>query len=242
MEKQILNLPARDLPIKPLTAEEIQESAKQRVSLIDKEFSDGFNFIKDFPKSVTFFGSARLKEDNIYYKKAQSISDRIAKELGYSVFTGGGPGIMEAANRGAHDAGADSLGLTIQIPEGQVTNPYINKHHEFYYFFSRKVCLSFSAEAFLFFPGGFGTLDELFEILTLVQTHKIARVPVILVGREFWTALNDFIINNSLKLGLVDQSDINLYTITDSEEDILEIIKTVPVVNGVRFSPPVIQN
>jgi uncharacterized protein (TIGR00730 family) len=238
MEKQILNLPARDLPIKPLTAEEIQESAKSRVTLIDKEFSDGFNFIKDHSKSVTFFGSARFKEDNKYYKQTRSLAGRIVKELGYSVLTGGGPGIMEAANRGAFEAGGKSLGLTIEIPEGQVTNPYLTEHLDFYYFFSRKVSMSFSAEAYIFCPGGFGTMDELFEILTLVQTHKIKNVPIILLGSDFWMKWNDFMIENSMNLGLVDKADMNLYTITDSEEDIIEIIKSVPVKNGEKFHYP----
>jgi len=116
----------------------------------------------------------------------------VVKELSYPIFTGGGPGIMEGANRGALEAGGKSFGLTIELPHEQSTNPYLTKHLDFYYFFSRKVCMTFSAEAFIFFPGGVGTLDEFFEILTLVQTGKIEKLPIVLVGVEFWSKLDEF--------------------------------------------------
>ena len=145
------------------------------------------------------------------------------------VVTGGGPGIMEAANKGAFEAKGKSLGLTIKLPQEQTTNPYITNEVSFNYFFSRKVCLSFSAEAYLFFPGGFGTLDELFEILTLVQTRKIEKVPIILVGNDYWTALDAFIKEHLLSKEMIDSEDITLYSISENEDEIIEIIRNAPV-------------
>jgi len=132
---------------------------------------------------------------------------------------------LDAANSGAYEAGGVSLGLNIKLPKQQVTNPYVKESVEFFYFFSRKVCLSFSAEAFIFFPGGFGTLDELFEIITLIQTHKIHKRPVILFGKEHWYSLNDFITHHLLERGAIDKEDMELYKITDSEEEAIQIIK-----------------
>lgn len=237
--KKRLNLPEENLPIKPLTLEELRESAKERVSLISKEFHDGFEFIKNYEKSVTFFGSSKFEETNKYYKQARSLAKKIVEELGYSVFTGGGPGIMEAANRGAYEAGGDSLGLAIKLPNEQALNPYITDHIEFYYFFSRKVCMTFSAEAFIFCPGGYGTLDEFFEVMTLIQTNKVAPTPAILIGSDFWKPLDEFI-RNSLdkKYQTIDEGDNFLYTITDDESKVLDIIRKVPVKNGIRFTHP----
>lgn len=226
----------KNVPIKPLTLTELHESTASRVSHIREEFEKGFEFLTHFPKSVTVFGSARLQEGHPYYEKAQSVCNKIAKELGYSVLSGGGPGIMEAANRGAFEGGAQSIGITIQLPHEQKTNPYLTDHLDLYYFFVRKVCLSFSAEAYIFFPGGFGTLDEFFEILTLIQTKKINKVPLILVGMEFWKSLEDFIIKNLLDLGTIDRSDLNLYTITDNEEEIVEIVCNAPIRNGIKHN------
>ncbi len=213
----------------PLTLSQIHEATKERIDYISKEFTRGFEFIEGHPRSVTFFGSARLPETDPHYKQAEAVAKRIVDELGYSVLSGGGPGIMEAANRGAKDAGGHSLGLAIKLPKEQETNPYVTDALEFKYFFSRKVCMSFAAEAYLFFPGGFGTMDEFFEILTLVQTHKIESVPVILVGKDFWGPLNDFIINTLLRQGTISPEDIDLYTLTDDIDEILDIIKKAPV-------------
>ncbi len=234
--KQILNIPAKYLPIIPLTTKEIHEAAKARVSLIAKEFSKGFNFLSKYPQSVTFFGGSRFTEDSHYYTQARSLASRIVKDLHYSVYTGGGPGIMEAANRGAFEAGGESLGLTIEIPTHQATNPYLTDHLDLYYFFSRKVCMSFSAEAYLFFPGGIGTLDEFFEILTLVQTHKIERMPIILVGSDFWNGVDIFIKKELLERKTIDTEDTELYTISDNEDKIIELIRNAPVRNGLKFS------
>ncbi len=220
---------------KPLTLFEINEALKKRVALITKEFTDGFEFIKNYPRSVTFFGSARTKEDDPYYKKSRNLAGRIVKELHYSVATGGGPGIMEAANRGAFEADGNSLGLTIELPHEQLNNKYLTDKEDFHYFFSRKVCLSFSAEAYIFFPGGFGTLDEFLEILTLIQTNKIPKAPMILVGDFFWRPLEQFFKEILLANQKIKEEDLSLYTITENENQIIKIIKAAPIRLGLRY-------
>lgn len=235
MKKEITNLPEKELPIKPLTKKEIHEASSQRVSLLTKEFMQGFELITKYPKSVTFFGSARFEDTNKYYIKARSTASKIVNDIGYSIVTGGGPGIMEAGNRGAFESGGNSIGLTIQLPHEQVVNPYLTSQLDFYYFFARKVCLNFAAESYLFFPGGFGTMDELFGLLTLIQTHKVRKVPVILVGKEFWQKQIDGIFKQMLDEKVIDKEDLSLFTITDDEEEILEIIKNAPVVNSEPF-------
>jgi len=219
-----------------LSRKEMQKLALKRVSAISKEFTGGFKFLEDYPKSVTFFGANQFREDNPYYASARLLASRIVKELGCSIFSGGGPGIMEAANRGAYEAGGNSLGLLIKLPDGQVTNKYITQSFASYYFFVRKVFLSFSAEAFIFFPGGFGTLDEFFEILTLIQTKKIAGVPLICVGSEFWNELKGFMEREQLSRGAVMPEDLNLFHIVDDHDKIIEIIKKVPVRIGMPLA------
>lgn len=212
----------------PFTIEELEEAIQDRIGVITKEFTDGFNFIKKYPKSVTFFGSARLTEDDEYYQKALSLAQKLSDKY-YSVVTGGGPGIMEAANRGAQKGKGQSLGITIKLPHEQDTNKYVTDEVAFYYFFSRKVILSFSAEAYVYFPGGFGTLDELFEILTLVQTHKIKKVPIILFGSQYWSKLDSFIKEELITMGTISTEDVDLYHICDDEEDAISIIESSPV-------------
>ncbi len=218
----------------PLTLAEIQKEAGKRISKITGEFINGFRFIQGHPRSVTFFGSARFDSDNKYYDTAKKLAGRIVTELGYSVLSGGGPGIMEAANRGAFEKDGHSLGLSIKLPSEQGMNRYVTNGMEFNYFFSRKVCLSFAAEAYLFFPGGFGTMDEFFEILTLVQTHKIEKVPIFLVGKDFWGPLHDFIINNLIRHKTVSPADIDLYRLTDNLDEIIDTIKKSPVRSGYK--------
>lgn len=212
-----------------LTKEEIHGIIKSKVHRIDREFTEAFEFINNYEKSVTFFGSARFTENNPHYAKARSLAKKIA-EAGYTVITGGGNGIMEAANRGAFEAGGESVGLNIRLPQEQNLNPYTTESIELDYFFVRKVALSFAAEAYLFFPGGFGTWDELFDILTLIQTHKIRRIPVILVGRDYWESVHELIRKVMFEEHrAIEKSDMNLYTISDDDEEILGIIKKVPV-------------
>ncbi len=220
---------------RPLSRREMHIASRKRISLITKEFADAFKFLESYPKSVTFFGSSRMKTDSEYYAKALSLSKRIVKELGYSVVTGGGPGIMEAANRGAAEAGGSSVGITIKLPKEQKNNTYLTDHIPLYYFFTRKVSLSFSAEAYIFFPGGFGTLDELFELLTLVQTRKIFFVPIILVGSDYWNSFREFILKEVLARDMIDKKDLSIFTIEDDENKIMEIIRGVPVRNGAAY-------
>lgn len=234
--REFSTIPEKFLPIKTLTRREIHEATKKRLSLINKEFKEAFEFLEEYPRSVTFFGSSMLSPEDKYCEAARSLGKRIVTDLGYSVMTGGGPGIMEAANRGAFEAGGSSVGITIELPHEQVRNTYITDYIPLYYFFSRKVCLSFSAEAYVFFPGGFGTLDEVMEILTLVQTKKISSVPIILVGSEFWNKFKTFLSEEILSRGMIDEGDLSLFTITDDENEIIETIRKAPVRNGVKLN------
>ncbi|NTV44116.1 MAG: TIGR00730 family Rossman fold protein [Candidatus Yonathbacteria bacterium] len=201
-----------------------------RMCAVNKEFRQGFDLIRRYPTSVTIFGSARFKEDHEYYRLARETARRIVDETGYAIITGGGPGIMEAGNRGAKDAGGTSIGITIDLPFEQETNPYVDYEASFYYFFSRKVVLSYSSEAYIYFPGGFGTIDELFEILTLVQTHKAERLPIILMGSDFWTPLDAFIRATLLeKLGTITEGDEQLYVITDDVDRVVKMVQDAPI-------------
>lgn len=219
-----------------LSKEEMQLLAKKRVTDISKEFTEGFKFLENYPKSITFFGGNQIKEGNPYYESARVLASRLVSELGYSIISGGGPGIMEAANRGAFEAGGNSLGLLIKLPEGQITNKYVTEKFSANYFFVRKVCLSFSAEAFIFYPGGFGTLDEFFEILTLIQTKKITNVPLICVGSEYWDELKEFMKKEILSRGTIKPDDLNLFHIVDDHDEIIEIIRKVAVRIGVPIN------
>ncbi len=225
----MVNVSEKDLPMSPMTMDDMDREIKKRINNIQKEFLDGFNLIKRYPKSVTFFGSARLDESNHYYKKSMNLAGLLAKE-GYAVISGGGPGIMEAANRGAYEAGGPSLGLNIKLPFEQILNPYVTDFVNFHYFFARKVCMTFSSEAYVYFPGGFGTLDEFFEVLTLIQTKKIKRRPIILVGVEFWKPFLIWI-DNSLRTEFktVDRFDTSLYELLDDEQTIVDLINQVPL-------------
>lgn len=235
-DKPIINVPLKEAPIKTLTKKELHDTAIERIHHISREFTDSFNFLKKFPRSVSFFGGEKIKEDTRYYLKARDLANLIVKKLNYSVITGGGRGIMEAANMGAFEAGGKSVGLTIELPEHQIQNAFINANLNFHYFFSRKVALAFAAEAYIFFPGGFGTFDEFFEVLTLVQTKKIEKVPIILVCSDFWKPFDEIIKNEMLSRGTIDEEDLELYKITDDENEIIEIIKNAPVRHGVDIS------
>lgn len=217
-------------PTSPLTKEDAQHIVGVRIERINAEFKSAFDLIKNYPRSVSIFGSARVEEGSSHYEHARSLAARIVKDLGYAVITGGGGGIMEAANRGAREAGGQSVGLNIRLPKEQQKNAYTTDGMEFSYFFVRKVALSFAAEAYIFLPGGFGTLDEFFEIITLIQTHKIRRVPIILVGRDYWEELHDFLFRNAYRSEhAISKEDMALYTITDDDNEIIEAIKKVPI-------------
>lgn len=214
----------------PLPRKEFCTAIEEKVERIGREFGRGFTFIAQYPQSISFFGSSRFTPDNHYCKHAERLAARIVKELGYAVVTGGSLGIMGAANKGAFEAGGKSVGLNIKLPKKQFENKYTTDSIEFSYFFARKVALFYAAEAYIFFPGGFGTLDEFFEILTLVQTHKIRRVPIFLVGADYWAALQRFINDTLFELNnAVEKSDMSLYTITDDDSAIIEAIRAVAI-------------
>jgi hypothetical protein len=213
----------------PTTRRKMEEIIKRREKISGDEFDKGYNLIKKYPRSVSILGSARFGEDNIYYKKAESLASRIVKELGYAVVTGGGPGIMEAANKGAYEAGGASLGFVIKLPQEQSINKYLTEYVEFDYFFSRKTLLFFAAETYIYFPGGFGTFDELLEIVTLIQTKKIVKTPVVLVGKEFWQPFLDLIKQKlAVENNAINMEDTDIYKIVDSEDEIIDIIKNAP--------------
>ena len=231
------NRPRKNEMENVLTLEELNTEIDNKINKINQEFTEGFHFIKTTHKSITIFGSARTLEHEYDYKMARELAYRASKEQGFTVVTGGGPGIMEAGNRGAYEAGGKSFGLTIKLPMEQTTNKYITDHYDFYYFFSRKVCLTFSAEAYVYFPGGFGTLDELFEILTLVQTEKIEKIPIILFGKEYWKDLDVYIRKHLLggDFEKIDKQDLDLYTITDDIDEALSIINKAPIREGTEL-------
>jgi uncharacterized protein (TIGR00730 family) len=195
-----------------------------RVIRIAGEFMRGFRRLHFVGPCVTVFGSARFQEDHPYYTLAREIGRRLAQS-GATVMTGGGPGIMEAANRGAKEAGGYSIGCNIRLPLEQRPNPYLDRWVTFRYFFVRKVLLVKYSYAFVIMPGGFGTLDELFEAVTLIQTKKIESFPLILVGTEYWKPLLDFVRGTLIRAGTVAPEDIHLLTPTDSPEVVEGMVK-----------------
>ena len=186
------------------------------------EFVHGYEKMDSIGPCVSIFGSARTQPDHAYYKLATDVAAAVAK-AGYGVITGGGPGIMEAANKGAQKAAGSSVGLNITLPFEQISNPYIDKDKNlsFEYFFIRKVMFVKYAQAFVVLPGGFGTLDELFESLTLIQTKKITRVPIILLGIKFWSGLIDWIKNVLIEDKLISPEDLDLFSVVDTQEEVL---------------------
>lgn len=205
---------------------EIKTNDSWAIFKIMGEFVNGYEKLSQIGPCVSIFGSARTKPDNKYYKLTESIAKKIV-EHGYGIITGGGPGVMEAGNKGAHLAGGTSVGLNIHLPFEQHDNPYIDgdKNINFDYFFVRKVMFVKYSQGFVVMPGGFGTLDELFEAITLIQTHKIDKFPIILVGRDFWSGLIDWI-----KATLMDSfqnisiGDIDLVQVVDTEDEVIEIL------------------
>jgi len=206
---------------------------EEKLKMIKEEFRQGIDTVNKFNPSVTFYGSTRIKEGQPYYEKVRNLAYRVSKELGYAVLSGGGPGIMEASNRGAYEAGGVSVGLTIKLPTEQLPNKYLTDRIPFNFFFARQSSMSYSTEVCIFGPGGFGTLNELFEVLTLQQTKKIGRIPVILFGSEFWSPIEKMIEETLLnKYKTINDDDIKIYVIKDNEDEILEIIKNSKMRNG----------
>jgi uncharacterized protein (TIGR00730 family) len=194
-----------------------------RVFRIMGEFVQGFEEMATLTRAVAIFGSARSLPDDQDYKAAQETAALLVK-AGFAVITGGGPGIMEAANRGAFEADGTSVGCNIELPFEQKANPYQTRSLTFRYFFVRKTMFVKYSQAFIIFPGGFGTLDELFESLTLIQTHKIRDFPVVMYGSRYWRGLLDWIRDFALKEGKVSEHDLHLLHLTDSPSEIVEII------------------
>ncbi len=209
--------PALDMMVRP-------EINAWRMFRILGEFVDGFQTLSEMPKAVAIFGSARTKSDDPYYKAAEEIARRSVLR-GFPVITGGGPGIMEAGNKGAFEANGQSVGLSIRLPMEQSSNPYINVNLDFHYFFVRKVMFLKHTSAVVIMPGGFGTLDELFETVTLVQTNKIAPMPLVLYGRTFWQGMLDWIKGTmEERHQYISHGDINLMTVVDSVDEAMEAL------------------
>ncbi len=200
-----------------------------RIFRIMAEFVEGFQFLADFRKTVSFFGSARFRETNHHYKEARGLAKILAKE-GFTVVTGGSAGIMEAANRGAFEGGGESVGLNIELPREQRLNRWVHKSKTFHYFFTRKVMLDFAAQAYIFFPGGFGTLDEFFELVTLIQTKKLKPVPIILVGKDYWGTLLDWIRDHVyLQHHAIERHEMDIFKLADSVEEAHKLLKNLVV-------------
>ena len=205
---------------------EIKTNDSWAIFKIMGEFVNGYEKLSRIGPCISIFGSARTKPDNKYYQLAQSIAQRIV-EAGYGIITGGGPGIMEAGNKGAHLAGGTSVGLNIDLPFEQHDNPYIDsdKSLDFDYFFVRKVMFVKYSQGFVVMPGGFGTLDELFEAITLIQTNKIEKFPIILVGTDFWSGIMAWVKDTLLeKFSNISATDLDLIHLVDTEDEVIEIL------------------
>ncbi len=203
--------------------EDLAKSDTWRVFRIMAELVEGFEALNTIGPAVTIFGSARLQPDSTYYNKCLQVSESLAKD-GFTVISGGGPGIMEAANKGAQNGNGVSVGLNIELPMEQTRNQFQDVSVEFRYFFVRKLMFVKYAVGYVIFPGGYGTLDELFEALTLIQTRKIRSFPVVLVGREYWAGLLDWMRNTMLKAGNIGQEDVALMHVVDEPEEVCAII------------------
>jgi hypothetical protein len=215
----------RTLPTdKPLLVCKPKTIESWRIFKIMSEFIEGFDMIRRYGLAVTFFGSARATLGDEVYKHAEDLAARLAKK-GFAVITGGSAGIMQAANKGAFQVGGASIGLNIDLPDIQIYNPYLTEKFGFHHFFVRKVMLTYASEVYVYFPGGFGTLDEFFEIMTLIQTKKIKKVPIVLFGKDYWDPLITFFQKNLYEeRGAIDKSDMDLYKVVDTVDDAFEYI------------------
>ena len=206
------------------TPAEFLDTDPWRALRILSEFVEGFDAMAEVGPAVSVFGSARTHRDDPYYAMARELGRKLA-EAGYSVITGGGPGIMEAANRGCHEAGGLSVGCNIELPKEQGLNRYVDLGIEFRYFFARKVMFVKYADAFVIFPGGYGTLDELFEALTLIETRKVQDFPVILMGSDYWDGMLDWIRDTLLVHAAISKEDVALLRLTDDTDEAVRIIQ-----------------
>ncbi len=195
-----------------------------RIFKIMSEFVEGFDIIRRYTLAATFFGSARTKPEDSFYKDAKALSGRLAKK-GFAIITGGSAGIMQAGNQGAFEVGGSSVGLNISLPDAQGYNKYLTDRFVFDHFFVRKVMLTYASEVYVYFPGGFGTLDEFFEIVTLVQTKKIRKVPIVLFGKDYWDSVAK-VIEETLyeKFKNIDKENMDLYKIVDSVDEAYDYI------------------
>lgn len=200
---------------------DLEADDQRRLARIRGEIESAFDALRDVEEGVSIFGSARIAEGHPWYELTRETAACLT-EHGYTVITGGGPGLMEAANRGASEAGGDSIGLNIELPHEQHVNPYVKRSLQFHYFFARKLMFVRYARAFVIMPGGFGTLDELFEALTLIQTHRIKHFPVILVGSDFWAPLREWIDRGLEDNGLISPGDKELLMVCDEPGEVCE--------------------
>ncbi len=206
---------------------EINDLAKEeswRMFRIIGELVEGFDKLSSIEPAVTIYGSARLRAEDELYVQTEEMANRLG-QMGFTIVTGGGPGVMEAANKGALKAGAKSVGLNIDLPEEQVSNPYTTKSITFNHFFARKVMLVKYATAFIIMPGGLGTLDELTEVLTLIQTHKIRPFPVLLFNGQYWGGFLDWLKSSVLARGFISESDLNLLRVCDHIDEVIEAVQ-----------------
>lgn len=221
-------------PKRPPVEHELLQQGDEDVSLtswrifrIMAEFVSGFELLRKYKLAATIFGSARALPDDRWYKESQRLGYLLAKD-GFAIITGGGGGIMGAANKGAYEAGGDSVGLNIKLPHEQRLNSYVTDSETFHFFFPRKVMLSFASEVYIYFPGGFGTLDEFFEILTLVQTKKIATVPIILIGRDYWSPLLAWFTQTLYETyRAIGKEDVALVYVVDSADEAYTLIQSL---------------
>jgi len=208
-----------------------EKDIETHLERIKNEFREGFKFLRKYPKTVTMFGSSQISPESPVYKKASELASRITKETSYAVLTGGGHGVMEAINKSVFEAGGQSLGFNISLPHNHESpNQFRTDSIKFTYFFARKAMMTFTAEAFIFLPGGFGTFDELFSILTLIQTGKIPKIPVILYDSLYWNDVVQLLKTTMFeRFKTIKEDDLKLFTVTDSADEVIDIIKKAPV-------------
>ena len=203
----------------------------ERINAYGKELAMGLRMVRSFPQGVTIFGSARLPQDNKYCQLAYKLGGELAKN-GHAVITGGGPGIMEAASHGAYEIGGRTVGFNITLSHEQFPNPYLTECITFDYFFARKVSLAMAAKVFVFFPGGYGTMDEIAEILCLMQENKMPKMPMFLIGKTYWKSF-DKVIKTMIEMKLIGEHDMEIFTITD---DINEVVKAANKIGHPKIS------